>query len=838
MKNLNLTIKGIVQRVTFHSAETGWSVLKVSPFDTPQTLVTVLVHQVKVFAGSTMEFRGEWVHNKKFGDQFKAFEAIEKKPATTAALEKYLGSGLIKGVGPKIAKKIVSYFKDQTLKVFEEDIQKLTEVPGIASKKLEGITQSWSEHKAIRDVVLFLQEYGISSLFAVKIFKAYGDKSISTISQNPYAMARDIYGIGFFSADKIAQQMGILPDAPIRIEAGVKHVLSASREEGHCYLRHSQIMEKVQELLQIQAAELIDDLLAQLTQKNEIKKRQLIVEDESHDAYYSRSLYFDELKVVDHVKARLAQSVSVDRHRIETWVMRYCSKHSIQLSDEQRLSVEEIPGHNFSILTGGPGCGKTTTTKVLVQLLLAMKKSVVLAAPTGRAAQRMSEVIGQEAKTLHRLLEWSPGDGGFKKNKSNPIQADFFIIDESSMLDVTLAASLLDALPINSQLLLIGDPDQLPSVGAGNILRDLLDSPMVPRMMLTKVFRQAEESLIIRYAHQINKGNIPQIESPLQKPFLWADKCNCMFIDSEEVTQEQLKFLYRVKNVLAHTLKTGEEQVISYQDGASEVVSRVGEEIQFREFGANRLGEELGGPVFQIPKKFEHVDLQKINLNASLVEELKLVLKAVHPWSSLHHGKTASDMILHLYAKTIQNYFGKDMEIQVLSPQVRGSLGTHQLNQMLQQSINPQRAGVKEFRLGAQIFREGDRVIQTRNNYDLGVFNGDIGRIMKIDLEGMCCEVRFSREQNIVYEKDAMTDLSLAYAITIHKSQGSEFDGVIIPIASQHFNMLYRNLVYTGLTRAKKLCVFVGSRKALALAIKQINQIKRQTTVSYLLQGH
>ncbi|MBU0992184.1 MAG: AAA family ATPase [Proteobacteria bacterium] len=833
-------LSGIVERVTFHNAENGWSVLKVSPFNEPHKLVTVTIHQAKVFAGSSMDFYGNWGYHPKHGEQFKAERVIEKKPSTSAALEKYLGSGLIKNVGPKTAHKIVKFFHERTLQVFEENIDELLKVPGIAEKKLLDIKNSWQEHRAIRDVMIFLQGYGISTLFAVKIFKAYGNDAIKKVSSNPYQLSRDIYGIGFFSADKIALNMGFEKDGVPRIEAGIKHVLAAARDNGHCYLLESQIIKNSQELLETGRPEQITGILSSLITANEIKKR-VLPDEKGQDviAYYSNSIFFDEQYVSKRVHQWIAKPVIIDQTRINSWLDRYCQKQSIVLSDEQQASVAGIAGKSFSILTGGPGCGKTTTTKVLVKLLQAMRKRVILAAPTGRAAQRMSEVIEYEAKTIHRLLEWAPEKNGFKKGEDDQLQLDYLIIDECSMLDINLAAALLKAIPQDAQVLFIGDPDQLPSVGAGNVLHDLLQTTCVPGFRLTKVFRQAEESMIIRFAHQINKGIIPKIESPFFKPDLWKDKAGCIFIDADEATQEQLQFLGRAKAAIKHTVTTGEEQVVRSGDKITGVMKReedtlMIESLLVQEF---RDSSEIHTPIFTIPQKFKHVDLLKIHQAQGSIEQLKSIVKSIHPWSALHHGMTGLDMVLRLYTKTIPEYFGDDIEIQILSPQVRGSLGTLNLNQSIQQAVNPEQQGKKQIKMGERVYREGDRVIQTRNNYDLGVFNGDIGRIKAIDLENYSCMIQYGKQAPITYQREDLTEISLAYGITIHKSQGSEFNAVIIPVATQHFKMLFRNLIYTGLTRAKQLCVFVGSRKALAMAVKQIDNRKRQTALSFLVMN-
>jgi exodeoxyribonuclease V alpha subunit len=832
-----IRLSGIVERVTYHNAENGWSVLKVSPFNEPQKIVTVVIHQAKVFAGSSMEFYGVWTHHPQHGEQFKAERAIEKKPSTSAALEKYLGSGLIKNVGPKTAYKIVSFFKEDTLQVFEEHPDYLLKVPGIAEKKLLDIKNSWQEHRAVRDVMLFLQEYGISTLYAVKIYKAYGNEAVDKVSANPYQLARDIYGIGFFSADRIALNMGFEKDGIPRIEAGIKHVLAAARDNGHCYLLESQICRNTHELLETGTPGQITAILDSLIAAGEVKKRILPEDGREVAAYYANSLYFDERAVAERVKRWLGQSLAVDNGRIASWLERYCRKQSIVLSEEQQAAVASIACLPFSVLTGGPGVGKTTTTRVLVKLLQAMNRHVVLAAPTGRASQRMSEVIGQEAKTIHRLLEWAPDKNGFKKSEDDPLHVEFLIIDECSMLDISLAAALLKAVPQGSQILFIGDPDQLPSVGAGNVLHDLLATPSVPSFRLTRVFRQAKENLIVSFAHQINRGEIPRIESPFHRPALWKEKAGCQFIDAEEATQEQLQFLGRARSAIRHTLDTGEEQIV--QTG-EQVTGRMKREegrlavdnLLIQEFKDVR---EIHTPVFTIPQKFKHVDLLKISHAQGAIAELKAIVSSVHPWSALHHGLTGLDMVLRLYTKTIPEYFGKGTEIQILSPQVRGSLGTLNLNNAVQKAVNPEQPGKKGIKIGERIYRMGDRVIQTRNNYDLGVFNGDIGRITAIDLETYSCLIQFGRQAPIAYQREDLTEISLAYAITIHKSQGSEFDAVIIPVATQHFKMLFRNLIYTGLTRAKQICVFVGSRKALAMAVQPIDNRKRQPALSCLI---
>ena len=820
MQTILETLTGIVQRVTYHNPDTGWSVLRVNPFNRPQSQEIVTVHQTKVFAGATMEFRGAWTIHPQYGRQFKATEAIEKKPATAAALEKYLGSGLIKGVGPKTAHKIVKYFKNKTLDIFEGEIDRLTEVPGIAHKKLAGIKEAWREHRAIRDVMMFLQGHGISTLFAVRIFKEYGDNAIAFVSEDPYRLAQDFYGIGFFSADKVALSIGLAKDSRQRIIAAIRHVLAASREQGHCYLTAAQIDSEVKKLLEMDLSELLDQYLTVMSNENHLKVR-ILADDvgESQLCYYAKSLYYDEKTVAEKL-TRKAGPVQADEKRIARWVDTYCRRHKINLSNEQSEAVRGVVKHQCAVLTGGPGCGKTTTTLVIVRLLEAMDKKVLLAAPTGRAAQRMGEVIGREAKTLHRLLEWQRNI--FQKNEERPLDADFLIVDECSMLDISLSASLLKAVPPGCQLLLIGDADQLPSVGAGNVLKDIIATGLIPCYRLTQVFRQARESLIISYAHQVNSGATPTIDSPFKKPAIWQKGNDCLFIDADEATKEQLSFIARVKRTF--------DLELSHREGLSTGSTPY-------EFRTNEAITSSYEDDFVVPQKFQHIDLERLKNAENKIEQLKSVLKKVHPWSSLHYGLTAVDIVVKLYLDWIPKYHGRDIEIQILSPMTRGSLGTANLNALIQQVANPPQEGKSQLQVGERIFREGDRVIHRRNNYDLEVFNGDIGRITSIDNENLTMQVSFFPDGRVVaYQKEHIIELDLAYAITIHKSQGSEFPAVIIPVLTQHFKMLYRNLIYTGLTRAKKLAVLVGARKALAMAIRQEDTSKRQTALQDLLQ--
>jgi exodeoxyribonuclease V alpha subunit len=820
---INEILKGIVDRVTFHNPDNGWSILRVMPFNNPQGQETVIVHQTKVFAGATMEFQGSWTTHPKFGRQFQATVAKENKPATAAALEKYLGSGLIKGVGPKTANKIVKHFNKQTLDIFEKDIERLTEVPGIAQKKLDMISEAWTEHKAIREVMMFLQSHGISTLFAVRIYKEYGDDGVKLVTEDPYRLSNDFYGIGFFSADKVALSIGLEPDSQQRILAGIKHVLAASRNFGHCYLTASQIDKEVKELLELDLSDKLLELLKYMETEKLLMVRDLAQDDGiTERCYYSKSLYFDELYVAKRI-SDIGNPPKVDKDKVENWVSRYCNSKSISLSDEQADAAKEIVCQKFSVLTGGPGCGKTTATLVIVKLIEAMGLKVLLAAPTGRAAQRMMEVIGKESKTIHRLLGWQGGK--FKSDEETPLKTDFLIVDECSMLDINLTASLLKAVPKNAQVLFIGDADQLPSVGAGNVIKDIISSESVPCFLLTKIFRQAQESLIIKYAHQINKGEIPWIKSPFKKPEIWKEKTDCLFLDSDEATKEQISFISRVKRF--------------YDLKQTELENNISNDSDSSDFFEFRVQEPVipYETEITIPKKFEHVNLDKVHQAETKIEELFSVLKKVHPWSSLHYGFSALDVVRKLYQEWIPKYYG-NCEIQILSPMTRGSVGTISLNRVIQETSNPFVEGKRQLKVGERIFRIGDRVIHRRNNYDLGVFNGDIGVIKDIDNIDLTCSVSFYPDNRIVHYKQAdIMELDLAYAITIHKSQGSEFEVVIIPVITQHFKMLFRNLIYTGITRAKKLAIFVGTRQALAMAVKNQDISKRQTALQELLMS-
>jgi len=874
-------LAGVVERVTFHSPESGWSVLQVSPFGAPHTRVTVVVHQARVFAGASMEFRGSWQQHPRYGEQFQCTRAIERKPASAAALEKYLGSGLIRGVGPRTARKIVAHFGADTLDVFEGDIDRLVEVRGIARRKLETISEAWREHEAIRHVMMFLQEHGISTLFAVRIYKTYGDAAIDVVREDPYRLARDIYGIGFFSADRIAASLGFDPRGAARIDAGIRHVLASSREEGHCYLTAEQVGARTVELLGLDDAEdaaaAVQAALEELAARGEVRVRALPREALRGGAarsaaraddpatgptvtcYYARGLHRDEETVATQVAARLASArvADVDLARAARWLDAYARRVGIAPSQAQRAAVLGIVARPFSILTGGPGCGKTTTTRAVVRLARAMGRRVLLAAPTGRAAQRLSEVVGLEARTIHRLLEWSPVQAGFSRNAERRLATDFLVVDETSMLDVSLAACLLAAVPPAAQVLFVGDPDQLPPVGAGDVLGDLLRASAVPRFELSQVFRQADASHIVRFAHAIHRGETPPVPSPIARPEVWREGVDCLFLDGEEATGEQIRFLRRAKDVIARTLAdrqprelvSGERVVGRLEPAASgrgvavrpapEGEAADGASAERPAAGAPGEDAAAGAPErFSIPRRLLRVDLERLARSDEGIEALREVVGRVHPHSVLHHGLSLSDAVRRLYTKTIPEHLGPDCEIQILTPMNRGTLGAAALNGAVQEAVTPARPGRAELHLGERVFRVGDRVIQRRNDYELGVFNGDIGRIVAADSQEVSCQVAFGtgpEAQTVTYAQGDLAQLALAYAITVHKSQGSEFDAVILPLAAQHHRLLFRGLVYTGLTRARRLAVFVGERRALALAVRNAEASTRQTALTHLL---
>jgi exodeoxyribonuclease V alpha subunit len=659
--------------------------------------------------------------------------AQETKPATLTGLEKYLGSGLIKGIGPMTARRIVTHFGLETLDIIEQSCSRLLEIPGIAQKRVTMIEKAWAAQKAIKEVMIFLRGHGVSTTYAVKIYKQYGDQAIEVVSRNPYQLAADIYGIGFVTADTIARNIGIAPDSDFRYQAGILYVLSGAGEDGHCFLPEHELVERVDKQLALPEHPVdparITELIGRMAEE-----KQLILQSGYRDLAeqricYAPAFYYTEQALAARLSTFARTPVKVDLPRVQRWIDGFTQKLGITLSDEQRHAVELAASSRLLVLTGGPGCGKTFTTRTIVALWKAMGKSILLAAPTGRAAQRLAEVTKREAKTIHRLLAFDPKTMQFRHNEDYPLDAQAIVVDETSMLDVFLAHSFVKAIPPDAQVLLVGDIDQLPSVGPGMILRDIISSEQIPVIRLTEIFRQAASSHIVTNAHRINQGQFPQL-TPITK----ATESECLWL------------------------------------GASEP--------------------------------------------AEGVEALRQLVSEVLPAQGIDPVK----------------------QVQVLCPTTRGEVGTRQLNTMLQQLLNPPRQGKMELTRGGSILRVGDRVIQQVNDYQREVFNGDLGIVASINLEEQEIAVLFT-ERKVTYDYADLSELSLAWAVTVHKSQGSEYPVVILPIFMQHYVLLSRNLLYTGLTRAKELAILVGPTKAIGLAIKQVIDRQRYTALADRLKS-
>jgi len=724
-------LQGVVERVTYHAEDSGYTVgqLKVSG---NRDLITIVGRFPDIHAGQTLRLTGFWRDHPKYGQQFSVIRAQETKPATLTGLEKYLGSGLIKGVGPVTAKRIVAHFGLETLDIIEEHSDRLIEVAGIAQKRVDMIKRAWAAQKAIKEVMVFLQGHGVSTTYAVKIFKQYGDQAIEVVSKNPYQLAMDIYGIGFITADTIARNMSIAPDSPFRYQAGITHVLSGAAEEGHCFLPREELIERVVKQLELPDHPVepsrVEELIVEMG-----NARQLIIQPgygEMQDQHicYTPAFYHTEQALAARLAAFVKTPVEVDLPRVRRWILGYTQKMGITLSDQQRHAVELAASSRVLILTGGPGCGKTFTTKTIAALWKAMGKSLLLAAPTGRAAQRLAEMTRREARTIHRLLAFDPKTMHFRFDEHNPLEAEAIIVDETSMLDLFLAHSLVKAVPPHAQLLLVGDIDQLPSVGPGMVLRDMITSEQIPVVKLTAVFRQAAESHIITNAHLINAGQFPHLT-----PTTRFAQSDCLWLEAPEPA----------------------------------------------------LGAEG---------------------------------------------------IRHLVSEYLPKH-GIDpvKQVQVLSPTTRGDIGTRQLNTQLQQVLNPPKPEKVELARSGSILRVGDRVIQHVNDYQREVFNGDLGTIAKIDLEEQEVTVQFA-ERAVTYDYADLSELALAWAITVHKSQGSEYPIVILPLFMQHYMLLSRNLLYTGLTRAKQLAILVGPTKAIGLTVKRVMDRERYTALAERLK--
>ena len=704
-------LRCVVERITYQNPENGYSVMrvKVKGYD---ELVTLVGNLLEVPAGSVLLCEGDWKVDKRYGSQFVAQTWEEVMPATLYGIEKYLGSGLVKGIGPKFAQLIVSRFGLDTIEIIETDIKRLYEVPGIGQKRVEKIAESWEKQKDIKNVMLFLQGYGVSTAYAAKIYRQYGKESIDTVKTNPYKLADDIWGIGFKTADTIASKMGYEKNDLRRLKSGVKYTLNHMAEEGNVYAEEEQLVKSAIELLDADEAP-VRQAISEMLQSED-----LIADAE---AIYMPPFYYAEVGTANRLN-KLLDCVEGSLFNIIPDISVISKQTGIEYDEVQAEAIREAVSSKVMVLTGGPGTGKTTTTQGIIAALKAMGLRILLAAPTGRAAKRMSEATGMEAKTIHRLLEYNPKDG-YKRNDDNPLEGDALIVDECSMIDLLLMNNLMKAIPAGMRLVLVGDIDQLPSVGAGNVLRDIIDSKRIPVIRLTRIFRQAQESRIVMSAHAINKGVFPDTSNGKNTDFF--------FIQQEDPEQ-------------------------------------------------------------------------------------------------------AVDTIVKLVKERLPNAYKRPTsDIQVLTPMQRGVVGAANLNMALQTVLNP---GQVSLNRSGYSFRQGDRVMQLRNNYDKEVFNGDLGYIERVDMEDRTLFVCFDG-RTVEYDVSELDELTLAYATTIHKSQGSEYPIVVMPVLMTHYVMLQRNLIYTGITRAKKICVLVGTKKALSFAIRNLSVLKRNTKLKERLHA-
>ena len=712
-------LRCVVERVTYQNETNGYSVIKCRAKGYAD-LITVVGSMPEVHVGSVLTLSGEWTVNPKFGRQFTVSGFEETLPATVYGIEKYLGSGLVKGIGPKFAARIVRAFGAETLNVIEEDPDALLRVPGIGKLRVERIKKSWDEQKEIKNIMLFLQGHDVSTTHATKIYKTYGSDSIRVVKENPYRLADDIWGIGFRTADTIAEKLGVEKETAVRLRSGLLYTLNRLSDEGHCYARRDQLLKTGAELLAVEES-VLPAVLDEMVRQDDVKTELIDGEDSApgETAVYLPPFWFAETGTAKRLKQIFSSppSVKVKPQGLEERIRRVTG---LNYDPAQMDAIRCAAGSKILILTGGPGTGKTTTTLGILTAFRQAGAKILLAAPTGRAAKRLSETTGMEARTIHRLLEFKPPEG-CQKNEQNPLEGDVLILDECSMIDIMLMYSLLKAVPDSMTLIFVGDVDQLPSVGAGNVLRDLIDAGVFPVVRLTKIFRQAAASRIITNAHRINRGRMPDLSNGKQSDFF--------FLEEED-------------------------------------------------------------------------------------------------------PETAAQEIVRLVKERLPRAYGT-WDIQVLTPMQRGAVGAANLNQVLQAALNADAAGLRR---GGTDYRLHDKVMQIRNNYDKEVFNGDIGTVCRVNTEDRELTVSFDGRE-VLYDVTELDELVLAYAATVHKSQGSEYPIVVMPVLMTHYVMLQRNLVYTGVTRAKKLMVMIGSTKALALAVRNVTVTRRNTMLKERLKN-